>query len=94
MSSYAAKIENGTIAQVIVGDADWAQSRLGGEWVNTDTLVGTGWTYNETDGFRPPQPYTSWTWNNGWEAPTPHPTDGKEYSWDEETLSWVEFVGG
>jgi hypothetical protein len=51
--TYAAQVEDGTVIQVIVGDAGWANSRLGGTWVDTDTLVGIGWTY--TDGtFTPP----------------------------------------
>jgi hypothetical protein len=25
-----------------------------------------------------------------WDAPTPMPTDGKRYAWDEDSLSWVE----
>jgi hypothetical protein len=53
MRTYAARIEDGTVTQVIVGDATWANSRLDGDWVDTDTLVGIGWTY--TDGtFTPP----------------------------------------
>jgi hypothetical protein len=51
--TYAAQVEDGTVTQVIVGDAAWANSRLDGTWVDTDTLVGIGWTY--TDGtFTPP----------------------------------------
>jgi hypothetical protein len=50
---YAAQVVDGTVAQVIVGTAEWANSRLDGTWVDTDTLVGIGWTY--TDGtFTPP----------------------------------------
>jgi hypothetical protein len=45
MNTYAALIENNTVTQVIVGTAEWAQSRLGGQWVNTETLVGIGWDY-------------------------------------------------
>ena len=44
-------------------------------------------------GFFAPQPYPSWTLNPEtyyWEAPVPYPNDGKEYVWDEATLSWVE----
>jgi len=44
---------------------------------------------------RPAQPYNSWTWNpvnKIWEAPEPRPDDGKDYEWDEETLSWVVVV--
>lgn len=56
METYAAQIENGVILQVIVGDASWATERLGGFWVDTDTLVGIGWTWDETNGFQPPAP--------------------------------------
>jgi len=53
MNTYAAQVTDGLVTQVIVGDAAWANSRLGGTWVDTDTLVGIGWTY--TDGtFTPP----------------------------------------
>ena len=44
-------------------------------------------------GFAAPQPFPSWTLHPQsyyWEAPTPIPTDGKRYKWDEPTLSWVE----
>ena len=45
-------------------------------------------------GFYAPQPYPSWTLNSQsylWESPVPYPTDGKSYSWDEETTTWVEL---
>ena len=39
--------------------------------------------------FYPLQPYPSWTRESGtWQAPTPKPTDGKWYFWNESTLSW------
>lgn len=40
---------------------------------------------------RPVQPYASWTWdayNKTWVPPQPHPEDGQQYDWDEETTSW------
>jgi len=38
----------------------------------------------------PPKPYPSYVWlNNMWTAPTPFPGDGKQYLWDESTLSWI-----
>jgi hypothetical protein len=52
MNTYAAQVTDGTVTQVIVGDAAWANSRLDGDWVDTDTLVGIGWTYDGT--FTPP----------------------------------------
>lgn len=56
--------------------------------------AGIGYTYDRTrDAFIPPQPYASWTLDDStclWSAPTPMPTDGKLYLWDEATQSWIE----
>jgi len=56
--------------------------------------AGVGYVYDSTnDVFYPPQPYPSWiisaVTNWIWTAPTPYPTDGKMYSWDETTKAWV-----
>jgi hypothetical protein len=53
MRTYAAQVTDGTVTQVIVGTAEWANARLDGVWHDSPTLVGIGWTY--TDGtFTPP----------------------------------------
>lgn len=58
--------------------------------------AGIGYIYDsQRDAFYAPQPYNSWTLNEDtciWEAPTPMPTDGKLYRWDEDTTSWIEVV--
>jgi len=58
--------------------------------------AGLGYTYDATrDAFIPPQPFPSWVLNEQsclWDAPVPYPTDGKRYSWDEATLSWIEVT--
>lgn len=51
---YAAEIINGSVSRVIVGTAEWAIDRLGGLWVDSETLVGISWTWDETNGFQPP----------------------------------------
>lgn len=82
----------------------FCQRLFGGDWVKTSyngnirkRYAGIGYTYNSSlDAFVPPQPYPSWTLDNAtadWIAPVPTPTDGKKYSWDEDTLSWVEVPG-
>ena len=56
-------------------------------------FAGIGYTYDAVnDVFIPPQPFPSWLLTSSWlwEAPTPMPTDGKRYGWDEATTSWVE----
>jgi len=38
------------------------------------------------------KPFPSWILNQqtySWQAPVPYPTDGRDYTWDENTLSWV-----
>ena len=58
--------------------------------------AGIGFIYDRSiDAFYPPQPYPSWVLSPLtilWEAPVPYPTDGKRYSWDEPTQSWVEIA--
>ena len=59
--------------------------------------AGIGYTYRaDIDAFVPPQPFASWILNSNtaqWEPPTPMPTDGKMYSWDENTTNWIEILG-
>ena len=54
--------------------------------------AGIGFTYDEArDAFIPPKPFPSWTLNETtcqWDAPTPIPTDGNPYYWNEETQTW------
>lgn len=82
---------------------EFCNNLLGGRWVQTSynanirkNYAGVGYKYDATlDAFIPPQPFESWTLNEEtaqWEAPTPYPDDGKRYSWDEATTSWVEIV--
>lgn len=58
--------------------------------------AGIGYTYDAgRDAFISPQPFTSWILNETtclWNAPTPMPTDGKIYRWDEPTTSWIEVT--
>ena len=113
--SHFAKVENGTVTQVIVVEQEVLDTGLFGDpslWVQTsyNTLggvhvlggtplrknyAGVGYTYDsERDAFIPPKIYNSWELNEDtclWEAPTPMPNDGKMYSWDEDTLSWIEI---
>jgi len=55
--------------------------------------AGIGYSYDHVnDVFIPPKPFASWVLNQTtwtWDAPTPMPTDGKPYQWDEATKAWV-----
>lgn len=81
--------------------AAFCERLFGGNWVQTSyngtfrkNYAGIGYTYRaDIDAFVPPQPYPSWTLNEGtaqWEAPVPYPNDGKRYEWNEQAQNWVE----
>ncbi len=89
----------------VVGDpSKWIQTSYntyGGQHKNGGTplrknYAGIGYTYDSgRDAFIPPKPFNSWSLNEDtclWEAPTPYPTDGKIYAWNEDTLSWDEVT--
>jgi hypothetical protein len=82
---------------------EFCTNLLGGTWKQTSynanirkNYAGVGYKYDATlDAFISPQPFASWTLNEEtaqWEAPTSYPEDGKRYTWDEETISWVEVA--
>ena len=58
--------------------------------------AGVGYTYDSVrDAFIPPQPYPSWVLNETtclWTTPVAMPIDGKLYSWDEATTSWIDSL--
>ena len=74
---------------------------LGGTWKQTSynarirkNYAGIGYTYDETlDAFVPPKPFASWLLDTDkakWKAPVDIPVDDKRYTWNEDTLAWVE----
>lgn len=81
----------------------FCQSLLSGNWKQTSynsnfrkNYAGIGYTYDVSkDAFIPPKPYNSWLLNEetcNWYPPVVYPDDGAAYSWNEETLSWVEII--
>ena len=82
--------------------AEFCRNLLGGTWKQTSyngnmrgRYAGIGYTYSSVhDALIAPKPFPSWTLNEtttDWDAPVAKPIDGKFYSWDEESLSWVEI---
>jgi hypothetical protein len=82
--------------------ADFCRNLLGGTWKQTSyngnmrgRYAGIGYTYSSIhDAFIAPKPFPSWNLNEtttDWDAPVAKPVDDKNYAWDEDTLSWVEF---
>lgn len=76
------------------GYTNWKQTSYNANF--RKNYAGIGYIYDATlDAFIPPKPYPSWLLNTTtcqWEAPVPYPNDGKQYYWDEATLSWVEIA--
>jgi hypothetical protein len=80
----------------------WLIDNLGGHWIKTSynnnirkNFAGIGYTYDpERDAFIAPKPYTKWVLNEEtcqWEAPTPYPTDGLIYVWNDNRGEWEEY---
>ena len=76
---------------------------FGGTWVKTSyngkirkNYAGIGFTYDkDRDAFISPKPFNSWVLDETtcrWNAPVAMPTDDKIYTWDENTISWVEVT--
>jgi hypothetical protein len=81
----------GTWVQTSYNTHGGVNSRDGGVALHKN-YAGIGYTFDGT-GFAAPQPFASWSLDSEtylWQAPTPMPTDGKRYTWDEATTSWVE----
>jgi hypothetical protein len=76
-------------------DTRWVQTSYNGTF--RKNYAGIGSTYDPiADHFFAPQPYPSWTLDDNarWQPPTPYPSDGKFYIWNEPTLSWDEVTSG
>ena len=77
----------------LFGSATWVQTSFNGNF--RKRYAGIGYVYDETnDVFIVPQPFNSWSLdeNFDWQPPTPYPTDGKTYSWNEEDQTWDLFT--
>jgi hypothetical protein len=88
-------IKNGEVINLAVFDTpnDELLTRFQVEYeldqvvLTTDNAV-VGGTYDGSK-FWLPKPYPSWVKGiNNWESPIPMPTDGANYAWNEETISW------
>jgi hypothetical protein len=88
---------------VMVEVTDWYQARtntsqnlVGASYQNGEfTLPETTETESAVGSSISPRLNPSFVWNNDsqtWEPPIAYPTDGKNYRWDEETISWVEIT--
>ena len=100
MSHFAKINENGIVQEVIVAEQEFIDSLEDSSlWIQTSynhnirkQYAGLGYTYDKTnDVFITPQPFPSWSLDSNfdWQAPVSKPDDGKSYTWNEDTKSWV-----
>lgn len=96
MATYAV-IENGTVINVIVADSkEIAEQVTGLECVEYDETspLQVGATWNEQySKYVNPCGYPSHVYNGvEWvpPVPQPEPQEGKYYTWDEESVSFIE----
>ena len=100
MSHFAKINENGIVQEVIVAEQEFIDSFEDSSlWIQTSynhnirkQYAGLGYIYDKTnDVFITPQPFPSWSLDSNfdWQAPVSKPDDGKSYTWNEDTKSWV-----
>lgn len=100
--TYAVINENGIVENIISADNPDAATPLKLLFENKYQIIleteETGVAYIGGDFFdsqlRPPKTFESWIWSSQdkkWLAPVEYPQDDKVYSWDENTISWVEI---
>ena len=87
MAHYAFLDENNIVTEVIVGK-DEGEDNINWEqhYGSFRNQVCKRTSYNTTGGVLDENTCL-------WNPPTPAPNDGKMYSWNEETTSWVEVNG-
>jgi len=71
-------------------DTQWKQTSYNS--TIRKNYAGVGFTYDSArDAFIPSKPFASWVLNEStcrWEASTPMPDDGGQYSWNESSMKW------
>jgi hypothetical protein len=93
MANYA-EIINGIVVNVVVATEEWVDAQTDRLFVqyHDHNPASIGCPY-EDGFFYFPQPYPSWTKQQGsWVPPTPMPTDaplGQAWVWNEANTAWV-----
>lgn len=93
MSTYA-QVQNGVVVNCIVADITFIAGLPNAtefHLCDESRPAGIGWSWDdENKRAIPPQPFPSWVRSGwGWMAPVEKPEGN--YSWDEDTLTWVEL---
>lgn len=95
MSEIYAIYENNVVKNLIVADSkESAEFHSGMKAIKVENNIPQlHWTFSEELGWRPPQPYPSWLWqNNQWNAPIDPPNDLKPKAWNEDLQIWEYII--
>jgi hypothetical protein len=90
MKNFALLDDNNKVLNISIADESW----IGEGWVEYTNDNPAYINGDYVDGyFYAPQPYPSWTRNNGqWLPPTPAPNSSPYTYWDEPTLTWIQHT--
>lgn len=91
--THSEPIGQAFIADVLGLPGQWRQTSFNHSW--RKQFAGIGYRYDaDGDVFVRPAPFPSWHLDDSydWQPPTPYPTDGKTYDWNEPSQTWVEVA--
>jgi hypothetical protein len=103
MAEYIEINLSNTITNIIVADEDFVNSQNTFTYIlrtdipeeNQDKII-IGYIFDSANTrFVPKKYYGSWIFdevNYRWKSPVDMPIDGKEYIWNEDTISWEEVT--
>lgn len=103
MAQYIELNSSNTIVNIIVADEDYINSQNHNSFMLTTDIdedkrdkIIIGFVYDEANTrFVPRKYYDSWIFDEEsyrWKPPIDMPTDDKNYSWDEDNISWKEVT--
>jgi len=77
-----------------VGPGKWIQTSYNNNFRKMFSQPGFVYVPDADVFYDPTSPFASWLLdeNYDWRSPVPYPTDGKNYYWDEPSVSWKEIT--
>ena len=97
MATYAEINTDNVVVNTIVADAEYIAAQTDKNYVEStdENRASVGDTYNAVANvFIEPQPFPSWILdsNYAWQPPTPRPSTGGPYLWNEANQQWDELI--
>lgn len=82
------------ICVTVAGAGTWKQTSYNNNFRKMFATSGMKYAPDKDVFYNPIGPFPSWVLdaNYDWQPPAPYPIDGKDYWWDEATLTWIEVT--